>query len=407
LSRFGEALQQLPPSPLADELAAALAGSTHALANDLRAELATWDSLLGDLNKLAQSRYLPREIDVVAINDQLVLARAAASQILDVLEGLNSENGTRTAELLAAPTPSPSPPRSGEGRSLLHKARSTTAPQLEEGSRESDIKLTPSQSTLRLTTPPLSQLCGRGAGGEGADRDLPNTLTPNSSPAKPREGDNKPAPPPPRKLANQLSMRCPCCGESGRVSWDRLNQIQNCRNCGRHFAVRADGSPIEVVKAKGDRWRPRDKASSQSRSPAHRRILVASLAALLAAPLLGVAGWRIARPASAAAVEAELPRELSPRAETFARAWLGGDVRTMKRLTSPAQDRVLYGWFTRHRPPALAAVSSESPRVEVALQSTKADQAVLRVRLTGAAPVEMTQTWERRGDTWFFLPPAK
>jgi hypothetical protein len=397
LARIGAVLCKLPPSPLANELAAALAQGTGALATELRVEIAAWDELLIYLDTLGKSRFLPQSIDVAILSEPLASARAEARSVLDALVVLDGSS--------AGAGFSPSPPAlggrgQGEGDSARGRTKSPLtlpSPPAKPGGEGKERRGNES------VFPPLSRLCGRGAGGEGVGRDLPKTLTPNPSPAKPGEGDKKSAPQ--RKPSNQLQIRCHACGESGAINWDRLNHIQNCRHCSRHFAVRADGHAVEVIKSAGDRWRPKRGRNSLFRPRPRRWLIAATL--LLALPLVATAGWRMVRPAAVIAAELELPRELTPRAEAFSRAWLASDVRTMKRLTSPAQDRVLYGWFAHHRPPVLAPASIEPPHIDVAVQSVKADQTVLRVRVAGKSSVELTQTWERRGENWFFLPPAK
>ena len=87
----------------------------------------------------------------------------------------------------------------------------------------------------------------------------------------------------------------------------------------------------------------------------------------------------------------------------------------MKRLTTPAQERVLFAWFVRHHPPALLKVAEavqlpDDLRIGVVEESVRADQTVLRIRIDGLPSVrgqtktELLQTWERRGETWYFLP---
>lgn len=217
----------------------------------------------------------------------------------------------------------------------------------------------------------------------------------------------------------EVAVTCPCCGEAGAVPWDRLGRVFACRACRRRFGVRTDGTAVELVSTADGRWveAPRVRAEARQR----RRRLTVAAAVLLAAllPTAAVAGWRAARPA-AGPTEAELPSELPARAELFARAWLGNDVRLMKRLTSPGQDRVVYAWYTRNRPPpALRGPADGSApavaRVEVTPDpgAGRPGQMVVRVRVTGASPspdappVEMAWAWEDRGGSWFFLPPVR
>jgi hypothetical protein len=133
-------------------------------------------------------------------------------------------------------------------------------------------------------------------------------------------------------------------------------------------------------------------------------------------PAIGYAGWLAVQPAAAPG-EAELPQALESRAELFGRGWLTNDVRLMKRLTTPTHDKVLYSWYTRHRPPLAlrgsASGTSEGARIEVTVQPAKTGQANVRVRVSNPtstppqSPVELTLQWEERPDGWYFVPPAK
>src|SRR5260370_42497297 len=86
LACLGAALQALPPSPLADALAAALGAGARALATELRLEIAAWNELLIYLDTLGKSRFLPRSIDVAILSDPLASARDEAKRVLDALE---------------------------------------------------------------------------------------------------------------------------------------------------------------------------------------------------------------------------------------------------------------------------------------------------------------------------------
>lgn len=238
-------------------------------------------------------------------------------------------------------------------------------------------------------------------------------------PPPPRPPATPPPGPRPLNPAGQLVVECPHCHEPGEVSWDRLGRVFACKACGRRFGVRADGRAVELVEAPGGRWVEAAAVRGRSRDRRKRRLLVGGvvLAAVLF-PALGVAGWRAVRPAGHAGGEMELPHELGTRAELFARGWLNNDVRLMKRLTSPAHEKVLYAWYNRHRPPAALrgkadGTPPEGVVVEVNRRPGTGGQAIVGVRVSnptaapGQRPAELTLAWEERDGNWFFLPPAR
>ena len=119
----------------------------------------------------------------------------------------------------------------------------------------------------------------------------------------------------------------------------------------------------------------------------------------------------------AAAKSDELPKDLKPRVELFARAWLGGDVPKMRRLAVASQDRAVYGWFLKHPPPSAAAggagkkPQSDEARVETSDLPGGGKRVLVKLALPGLAAdgkpgVELTQVWEGRGDSWYFVPDA-
>jgi tetratricopeptide (TPR) repeat protein len=242
--------------------------------------------------------------------------------------------------------------------------------------------------------------------------DVLPVLAPPSTPSRPTTAE------PAMKEAGQLVVRCPHCDEPGEVSWDRLGKVFVCKACNRRFGVRADGQTTELVES-GGRWVEAGRVREQARRRRKRRLAVAGvvLAAVLF-PAVGVAGWRAVRPAAPAPLERELPTDLTARAELFTQAWLSNDSRLMRRLTSPAHERVVHGWSVRHPPPpALRGPADGTPpdgvRIEVTHTPVKPGQELVRVRVSNPTtapdqpPVELTLVWEQRGDTWYFLPPTK
>jgi hypothetical protein len=118
----------------------------------------------------------------------------------------------------------------------------------------------------------------------------------------------------------------------------------------------------------------------------------------------GIAGARVLARKTPAAVE--LPRELGPRAELFARAWATGDYALMRRLTDPVQDRQLFTWYRRNPTPPGASGEADGTRVELEPVPSHLPKAAFRVHLRGRAarPTDPVLTWEERGGTWTFQP---
>jgi tetratricopeptide (TPR) repeat protein len=235
---------------------------------------------------------------------------------------------------------------------------------------------------------------------------IPASPTPPPSPA-----------PETKKTGGQLVVNCPHCGEVGEVPWNRLGKVFACKACDRRFGVNSDGKAVELTEAPGGKWVEAGKARETKRSRRNRRLVVA--ATVLCAvflPAIGYAGWLAVQPAATPG-ELALPQALESRAELFARGWLTSDVRLMKRLTTPTHDKVLYSWYSRHRPPlglrGSTSSAADGARIEVTVQPGKTGQANVRVRVTNPtssppqSPVELTLLWEERPDGWFFVPPAK
>jgi hypothetical protein len=129
---------------------------------------------------------------------------------------------------------------------------------------------------------------------------------------------------------------------------------------------------------------------------------------LLLLSVAALCSWRLGRrPAPA---EPPLPRELEPRIELFARAWLRGDLPRMRQLTVTTQDRVLYAWHRRHLPPAVPdEADAASPSFRVDTVADRPPYRVVRLHLAGPPPpgrssLPLTLTWEVREGAWFFLP---
>jgi tetratricopeptide (TPR) repeat protein len=253
----------------------------------------------------------------------------------------------------------------------------------------------------------------------GAVAPAPTTTPLAVHPPPPRSTAGMTGPTGPASVVGHLILPCPSCGETGEVPWDRLGKVFVCKGCGRRFGVRADGRAVELVEGPGGKLVEAAAVRERAAHRRKRRLLVGGvvLAAALF-PALGVAGWRVVRPAAASGDEVELPHELEARVELFARGWLGNDVRLMRRLTTPTHERVLFAWYNRHRPPVafrsqVDGTVPEGSRIEVTRRPGKAGQAVVHVRVTNpaAAPnhpaAEFALAWEERAGSWYFLPPAR
>jgi hypothetical protein len=246
------------------------------------------------------------------------------------------------------------------------------------------------------------------------------SATPPVSPPDPKPAPMRHSPTPgngPVGTGGQLVVTCPHCGQVGEVSWNRLGKVFACRACGRRFGIGAEGKAVEVVEGAGGKWVEAQKAHDLARRRRVRRRVVIGLVAVVLFPAIGLAGWQAVRSPEDPTGEIDLPQDLGARAEMFGRGWVTNDVRLMKRLTTPTQDKVLYSWYTRHRPPApLRGVPREpveGTRIDVALQPGKPGWATTRVRVSNPTaapaepPVELALVWEERADGWYFVPPTK
>lgn|GEM_PF-5161013 len=249
------------------------------------------------------------------------------------------------------------------------------------------------------------------------------SLVPEPSPS-PVETSTTPAPTPTsrslppanKKNGGQLTVSCPHCGEIGEVPWDRLGKVFACKGCDHRFGVGADGKAVELTETPGGKWVESRKIREQAQRRRKRRLVGAAvLGFAVLFPAIGFAGWQVARPAPTSNAEIELPKELETRAELFCRGWLTNDVRLMKRLTSPAHEKIVYAWYNRHRPPLPLRGNTEGvpkdTRFEIQVQSIKPGQSRVRVRVSNPTlspaqpPVELSLVWEERLDGWYVLPP--
>jgi tetratricopeptide (TPR) repeat protein len=211
-----------------------------------------------------------------------------------------------------------------------------------------------------------------------------------------------------------LPVGCPSCGAQGAVRWQKLHRLHACKRCSRSFRIDASGGMVEVIRTKDGRWvdRPEHERSSRRRLAvrvvALRLLPVAGL--LLAVALLASRLSARARPPA----EVELPGELKPRVEWFTRAWLKKEGRMMRRLVTPGEERNVYRWSVRHRPPAVerrAGEPHEDVPVEVTVLSSQGNTTTVKVRIPGAGgagrPFEFLQQWAERGGRWVFVVPAR
>jgi tetratricopeptide (TPR) repeat protein len=200
-----------------------------------------------------------------------------------------------------------------------------------------------------------------------------------------------------------LALNCPGCGAPARIRWKRLDRLFRCRKCSRILRVNPKGI-FEAVDASGKPPRRR------------HRLLALSLAFGLGTCLAGIVAALAIRHHQHVAQEQrlpELPAGLQDRGELWAKGWIDNDRLLLRRLTAPTHDRQLHPWLERHRPPARVSGAgttgrdADAYRVEARATNPRPHEAVLTVRITGAAlakPVELRLDWVERGDTWYFLP---
>jgi tetratricopeptide (TPR) repeat protein len=220
---------------------------------------------------------------------------------------------------------------------------------------------------------------------------------------------------PETRKPNSPAFPCPGCRKVSAVRWDRLDlgKVLGCPHCKDRFTAKVDGRLVKVVRDRQGRWVDVEWAASRSRRTRTKRYQFA--AGVLAAGLCVYAlAWtpKVVERLTPAAVEAGLPKELEPRAERFARAWLKGDVPRMRELTDPVQDRMLFAWYKRNPPPGGGSAVEANQNVKVAIEELPGNPsgALLRVRFEGLqprrdmVPVELQLTWQERGGSWIFQP---
>jgi tetratricopeptide (TPR) repeat protein len=212
--------------------------------------------------------------------------------------------------------------------------------------------------------------------------------------------------------SHSFPFECPGCDAVNMVRWEKLQlgKVLTCPHCHRHFTVKSNGRFAEVVREKSGRWTEQEQLESAARQRRARRLrwLAGTVAAVL---LFSTISWAPQALRQQTVAEPELPRELEPRAELFTRAWLSGDSRTMRRLTDPVQDRLLFTWSRRNPPPSSIAIVGPEDEVQVAVEVLPSVPPTtwLRVRVDGlpksdGKPEELQLAWEHRGGQWIFQP---
>ena len=214
-----------------------------------------------------------------------------------------------------------------------------------------------------------------------------------------------------------LDFECPGCGRTSSIRWDKLQRgkILSCPHCKRNFTTRATGELAEVVRDKSGRWADREDRLVEQHGVRTHRLRLTAAAGIVALVLFTVC-WapQIVR-SSSISPEPALPIGLQPRAEMFARAWLEGDGRTLRRLTDPVQDKLMFNWSRQCPPPAApigenAETTAENIKIEVETLPSVAPIQWLRVHLRGVpSPTGQTEllldlAWVERGGVWLFQP---
>jgi hypothetical protein len=229
--------------------------------------------------------------------------------------------------------------------------------------------------------------------------------------SQPGQPEPQPAVLPPRPIQETLNVLCPGCHQETSIRWNKLipGRVLGCPHCQRSFSMTPGGDLCEVKRDSSGRWRSRDLLDS-IRQDRRQRIQLATVCVAIVA-VIGVSFWTVHNGQGSAVVESKLPDELHPRAELFAKAWLSGDSRTMRRLTDPARDRQLFPWYQRHAPPQKidAALLKTDVKVDVAKLPSTPPIARVQVRIDGLKQgtektYELQLAWEDRGGNWIFQP---
>lgn len=232
----------------------------------------------------------------------------------------------------------------------------------------------------------------------------------------------------PGRVANSedsqaLKVECPSCGASGQVRWDRLGKLLECAGCSRHYRMLNNGE-LEAVEIQRGIWvtvrsflpgatrhwvpLPKDESEQQRQQRRRRRWAIGVAAAAVLLVATGVSSFFALQ--SAETVEEPLPQELNARAERFAHAYMAKEDVILRRLTSSAHDRVLRSWLRSNPPPATPA-EPEDLHVQVKVGRQSASRAELMVQLSGLpgerTHITLRQMWERRNETWYFVPPLE
>ncbi|MBS0206462.1 MAG: tetratricopeptide repeat protein [Planctomycetes bacterium] len=251
---------------------------------------------------------------------------------------------------------------------------------------------------------------------EPVRRPAPADLSPTQSSVPPR--DERPAKsdldkiPARREIQDSLVVRCPSCDEETAIHWNKLQtgRVLTCPHCHTNYTTKPNGELGEVFKDATGRWLFRASFNARLRSIRERRLQIAGIVSVVV--LLVMVWWVPRTSQSAPQSEASLPVDLEPRAELFARAWLAADSRTLRRLTDPVQDRLLFNWLRRNPPPHVAVSPDELEKTlkcEVTRLPGQPPTTWVQVRVAGfegssGAPIEMRLAWEARSDVWHFQP---
>jgi hypothetical protein len=206
-----------------------------------------------------------------------------------------------------------------------------------------------------------------------------------------------------------MVVACPRCGCTGTVGVNHLDRVLLCKGCSERYKVGTDGQMVALLQTREGKWVEAAKHRPAGLRGLYvpRRMAVAGLVLFL----LPVT-WLFSRSA-APAPEAKLPRELKPRAELAARAWVSKDLPLLRRLADPKYERSVFGWLRRHPPPqTLSAEEASRLQLEVIPRPKvghAADVVVGFRGLRGAqnGTLDLVLRWEERDGVWFFLPPSR